>query len=219
MHGIYNFITGPLAWISWSIFILGCLYRLVSLTLSAKSRDDVVLNYFNLKYALRSILHWMIPFGSVNMRKHPIMTIVSFSFHICLLITPIFLLAHEILWEEFFGISFWTIPDKIADIMTMVVMGGCLFFAIRRMIVKEVKFVTFPSDYFLLILVASPFVFGFLAYHQWFDYQWMLILHILSAELVLALIPFTRLVHMIFAPLVRAYTGSEFGGVRHARDW
>ncbi|MCP3952439.1 MAG: nitrate reductase, partial [Desulfobacterales bacterium] len=25
--------------------------------------------------------------------------------------------------------------------------------------------------------------------------------------------------HMLFAPFTRAYMGSEFGGVRHARDW
>jgi hypothetical protein len=36
---------------------------------------------------------------------------------------------------------------------------------------------------------------------------------------MLAVIPFTRLVHMVFAPLTRAYMGSEFGGVRHAQDW
>ena len=36
---------------------------------------------------------------------------------------------------------------------------------------------------------------------------------------MLILIPFTRFSHMITAALTRAYTGSEFGNVRHARDW
>ena len=47
----------------------------------------------------------------------------------------------------------------------------------------------------------------------------MIILHILSGELWLAAIPFTRLSHMVLAPLSRAYIGSEFGAVRHAKDW
>ncbi len=36
---------------------------------------------------------------------------------------------------------------------------------------------------------------------------------------MLVAIPFTRLSHMLFAPLTRAYMGSEFGGIRHAKDW
>jgi nitrate reductase gamma subunit len=60
---------------------------------------------------------------------------------------------------------------------------------------------------------------GFLAYHQIFSYEWMVIAHVLSGELLLVMIPFSRFSHMITAPLTRAYTGSEFGNVRHARDW
>ena len=46
-----------------------------------------------------------------------------------------------------------------------------------------------------------------------------MILHILSGEVLLVAIPFTRLSHMLFAPLTRSYMGSEFGNVRNARDW
>ena len=47
----------------------------------------------------------------------------------------------------------------------------------------------------------------------------MMIAHIVSGEIMLIAIPFTRLSHMIFSPLTRAYMGSEFGNVRHAKDW
>ena len=67
--------------------------------------------------------------------------------------------------------------------------------------------------------LAAPFVTGFVAYHQWINYPLFLNLHILSGEIMLAAIPFTRLSHMIFAPFTRAYMGSEFGAVRHAKDW
>ena len=93
------------------------------------------------------------------------------------------------------------------------------FFLVRRLINPEVQYVTSASDYILLAIVAAPFITGFLAYYQWFAYQTLLILHILSGEIMLVAIPFTRLSHMLLAPLTRAYMGSEFGGVRHARDW
>jgi nitrate reductase gamma subunit len=71
----------------------------------------------------------------------------------------------------------------------------------------------------ILAITAAPFITGFLAYHQWIEYRTMLILHILSGETMLMAIPFTRLVHMFYFWFTRAYMGSEFGGVRHARDW
>jgi nitrate reductase gamma subunit len=171
------------------------------------------------KYSLRSILHWIIPFATVNWRRHPVLTIFTFAFHICLIVTPIFLLSHIILWQEAFDISWWSLPDAVADVMTVIVIASCVFFLVRRFTQPEVQFVTSASDYVILAIVAAPFVTGFLAYHQWFAYQTMMILHIVSGEIMLAAIPLTRLNHMIFSPLTRAYMGSEFGKVRHARDW
>jgi nitrate reductase gamma subunit len=123
------------------------------------------------------------------------------------------------MWDEAWHISWWAIPDALADVLTMGVIFSCLFFLIRRLRQPEVRFVTSASDFVILAIVAMPFLTGFFAYHQWFDYQVTLILHIVSGEIMLASIPFTRLSHMIFSVFTRAYMGSEFGGVRHARDW
>ena len=98
MHDIYNFASGPLVWVSFIIFIGGSIYRLVSMGLLAKKKDNVIYAYLSPKYALRSIFHWIIPFGSVSMRKNPVMTLVAFSFHICLIAVPLFLFSHIILW-------------------------------------------------------------------------------------------------------------------------
>ena len=112
-----------------------------------------------------------------------------------------------------------SLPDGVAIFMTLIVIGGCVFFLFRRLKSPEVQYVTSASDYVILAIVAAPFITGFLSYYQWFGYQFFTILHILSGEIMLIAIPFTRLSHMLFSPLTRAYMGSEFGGVRHARDW
>ena len=219
MHTIYAFVTGPLAWAAFIVFIGGSLYKLIRMMMLVHKKEKFIFTYISLKYSLRSILHWMTPFATVNMRKHPLLTIVSFAFHICLLLVPIFLLSHIILFDESWNASWLSLPDTIADIMTLIVIGGCIFFLMRRIIRKEVKYVTSASDYILLTVVAAPFLTGFIAYHQWFNYQAALILHMLTGEIMLMAIPFTRLSHMIFSPFTRAYMGSEFGGIRHARDW
>jgi nitrate reductase gamma subunit len=219
MHGIYNFVSGTLVWISFIIFIGGSIYRLVSMAMLARKKDALVYEYTDLFYALRSIVHWIVPFGSENMKKHPAMTIVSFAFHICLLAAPIFLFAHIALVKESWDISWGYISDSSADIMTVLVIASCVFFLVRRITQPEVKYLTSASDYIILAIVAAPFITGFWTYHQWYGYNVMGILHILTGEIMLAAIPFTRLSHMIFFVFTRGYMGSEFGAVRHARDW
>jgi hypothetical protein len=100
MNDVYNFLSGPLAWAALIIFIGGSLFRLISLILLVHKKERFIYSYMSLKYSLRSILHWSTPFATENMRKHPALTIVAFAFHICLLITPIFLLAHVTLVDE-----------------------------------------------------------------------------------------------------------------------
>jgi nitrate reductase gamma subunit len=219
MFDIYQFVSGPLAWSAFIIFIGGCLYRLVSLLVLVHRKEPFIYSYMSWKYSLRSILRWSTPFATENMRRHPGLTIVTFAFHICLLITPLFLLAHIILIEEAWNLSWWSLPDGLADAMTLIVIAGCIFFLVRRLMNPEVQYVTTASDFVLLAIIAAPFVTGFLAYYQWFGYKFFVIIHILAGEIMLVAIPFTRLSHMITAPLTRAYMGSEFGGVRHARDW
>ena len=219
MHSLYNFVSGPLAWLAFIIFIGGSLYKLVNLFVLIHKKERFIYSYFSLKYSLRSILHWSTPFAAENMRRHPLVTIVTFTFHICLVLTPIFLLAHVTMIDETWNLSWWSLPESVAEIMTVIVMACCIFFLIRRLVNPEVQYVTSASDYVILAIVAAPFITGFLAYYQWLDYQIMVILHILSGEILLMAIPFTRLSHMLFAPLTRAYMGSEFGGVRHAKDW
>lgn len=178
-----------------------------------------MLNYVSFRYGMRSIINWSIPFNTVNMRLNPVFTGIAFFFHIAFFVLLIFVSAHQIMIEEGFGIGWFTIPDFVADILAFAVIGACIFFAVRRVMRPEVSYVTDWTDFALLALVAAPFVTGVLAYHQLGDYMLMVVLHMVSAELLLVAIPFTRLSHMLLAPLTRAYIGSEFGMVRHVKDW
>ncbi len=219
MHDVYAFVSGPLAWVAFILFFAGSLYRLIKMIAEVKQKEPFIFTYMSFKYGLRSIFHWIIPFGTVNWRKNPVLTIVTFAFHICLIATPIFLLSHVILWEESWDVRWWTLPDGLSDIMTLIVILSVVYFLIRRITQPEVAYVTSASDFIILAIVAAPFITGFLAYHQWFAYRIMMILHILAGEIMLVAIPFSRLSHMIYSPFTRAYIGSEFGGVRGARDW
>jgi nitrate reductase gamma subunit len=123
------------------------------------------------------------------------------------------------LWDQFFGITYPVLDENVTNIMTMIVVAAALVFAARRIFQKEVRYVSGFQDWLILAIAALPFVTGLLAYYQVGNYQVMIVLHILTGEIMLAAIPFTRLSHKLFSVVTRRYMGSEFGGVRRVKDW
>jgi len=216
---LYNFLKGPMVWVAFFIFIGGSFYRITFL-ISKVKKLKAVNSYLSVKYSLRSIIHWILPYASTNMRKHPWFTMLSFIFHICLIMTPLVLFAHNKMIYDSWNILLWSVPEIVADIMTLIVIVCIVIFIFRRIITPEVRFVTYFSDFVVLIIAAAPFVSGYLAYHQLlFDYRIMVALHILFGEIMLISIPFTKLSHMLFFWFIRVYTGSDFGAVRHSKDY
>ncbi len=219
MNAFIDFIMGPMVWISVLVFLVGLAFKFFRIYAQMKQKENFVFSYLSLKYSLRSIGAWLIPFFPKSTRNQPVFWGVTYGFHILLFLVPLFLSAHAVLFDEAFAIPWPALNDSLADLFTVLVILALCFLGIRRMAVPEVKYLTSYKDYLLLAIVLLPFLTGFIAYHQAFAYQWVVIVHILSGELMLMVIPFSRFSHMLTAPLTRAYTGSEFGNVRHARDW
>ena len=69
------------------------------------------------------------------------MTLVAFTFHICLFAVPIFLSAHILLFRESWNISWWWMPDPVSDIMTWMCDRLLSFFhAGRRLMLRDVRY-------------------------------------------------------------------------------
>nr|WP_319493141.1 nitrate reductase [uncultured Desulfobacter sp.] len=219
MNAFIDFIMGPMVWISFVVFIGGLGVRAVGFIREIKQKEPYIFSYMTVFHSLRSIGAWLIPFFPVSTRQKPFFYGISYLFHLLLFAVPIFLSGHIVLVQEAFNISWPVFNDHIADTLNVLVIASLFFFWGRRIVVPDVKFLTSPTDFLLISVVLLPFLTGFLAYHQFFAYRWVMIVHILCGELMLIMIPFSRFSHMMFAPFTRAYTGSEFGNVRHARDW
>jgi hypothetical protein len=219
MYKIYDVLTGPGLWTAFIILFGGLIVRLTYLIALSRDKDKIFYNHMSLRWALLSIGHWLFPLGSASMRQQPVFSFVFYIFHVCLLSVPLFLSAHNMLWDEAFGVSLWSMPDKWADVLTLVLMGAALFLLVRRLVRPEVRILTSAWDYTLIVLTALPFLTGFIAYHQWGSYETMLILHIFFSEILLIIIPFSKLGHVILFFFTRAFIGFEMGGRRNARAW
>ncbi len=212
---MYNFLTGPMAWVSFSIFFTGVLIRSVLYIKGLDSTLDRVTykvnTAFGIKEAARSVVFWLVPFAARGWRTQPLMTVLFFVFHVGILVSTLFLNAHNMLLSERWGIGFFTIPDQVADIMTIAVLAAALALIFRRMILPQVRILTKLSDYIILVISISPFLTGFLAFHQYGDYRFWMTAHIISGELLLIVIPFTKLSHSFLFFFSRAQLGMDFG--------
>jgi len=205
----YELARGPLVWTAFICCIAGIVCRLGIMLAGAKKlyRMNPPKSIVG---GVKSTTRGMIPFGLHYMREHPVFTLTTFLFHLCLLATPVFLLAHIVLFYETWQIQWVSLPDGIADAMSAVVIAGVLFFAGRRLIFKEVRWLSDVSDWVLLAIIAGIFVTGVMATHHWGPYRPLLITHILMGELLLVAIPFSKLFHMILFFFTRGYLGAEY---------
>jgi nitrate reductase gamma subunit len=224
---MYQFVTGPLAWIAFAVFFVGLLARTIWYIRGLDWKLDRVAysehTAYGLKGAARSILYWLIPFGTVGWRFYKVLTVLVFSFHIGLVFTPLFLRAHNIILMERWGFSLWSLPEGVADFMTAVVIVSGVFLILRRIAFPQVRIITTAYDYLLLAIAMAPFITGFMAYHQAPGYQGWLIAHILSGEIMLVAIPLTKLSHFVLFFLSRAQLGMDFGikrgGMKNKFAW
>ena len=212
---MYEFVTGPLAWLSFGIFFIGLIYRTVIYIRGLDWQADRVAYRehvpHGIKGAARSIVFWLIPYGTRSWRYYPGFTFLVFVFHIALIFTPIFLLGHNVLMRERLGFSFWTLPESLADLMTVAVIAAAVFMVLRRIALPQVRILTTAYDYLIIAIATAPFITGFLAYHQAGNYQFWLIVHILCGEILLVAIPFTKLSHFVLFFLSRAQIGMDYG--------
>ena len=219
---MYDFIRGPMVWISIAIFIGGIIWQVLRFRALSKAVSEPSLKRpaglaaeeppegaSGLFYALKlSIL-----------RTSPVMIVVTTIFHLCLVVVPLFLLGHNILIERAIGISLFSFSEKTSDLLTLVFMLCGLFFLCRRLFSERVRSITDLNDYLMLLLATAPFITGYLAYHQIFDYKVMISLHMLAGEAMLALAPFTKFVHMVYFFVVRFPMKSEWALGSGSRTW
>ncbi len=218
---MYQFVTGPMAWLAFTVFFVGIVYRVVQYVRGLDWQLDRVAYKPEMKLgirgALRSILIWLVPFGTHSWRYYKGMTILVFLFHIGLIFTPIFLKGHNILLQERWGFSLPTIPEGLADFMTIVVIVAGILLLLRRIALPEVRILTTGYDVLILAIAVAPFVTGFMAFHQVGSYNFWLIAHILSGEIMLIAIPFTKLSHFVLFFMTRMQLGMDFGIKRGGR--
>jgi nitrate reductase gamma subunit len=219
---MYNFIQGQLVSIAFIIFMIGLIFQAIQFFKLTKKKEWIY-PPGEVKREKKTAGKWVtFCLASLNgtlWKTDPLMTIVTSVFHVFLILVPVFLLGHNILLNQSWGLSLWSLPEPITDILTLIVLICVAFFLGRRLFLARVRVITSLYDYAILLIALAPFLTGYLAYHQWFHYEAVMTVHILAGEAMLITIPFTKLGHMLFFFLYRFFIGNEYSFAKGTRVW
>ena len=214
---MYDLIRGPLVWVSFIVFIFGTVYqvrRFYALTRKlAPCRLPTAVGGPPKEEAAPKPswpgLSWRQRLQLSILGTSPVTITVTSVFHLALVLTPFFVLGHNVLWDLAWGLSLPSLPEALADGLTLLVIAGGIYFLSRRVLLNRVRAITTLYDYVVLLFATTPFITGFLAYHRYFDYDTVILLHMLAGEVMLMAIPFSKLVHMPFFFLNRLVLNHE----------
>ena len=152
------FAEGPLLWIVFLLFLAGVSARLVffGIKIIASPKQEQLGWGFSMPIFGRVL----VPFHKAIAKK-PLYAVIRYAFHLCLFIVPIWLSGHISLWEESrFGWTWSSIPDRVADWMTYLVIAIAVFFLVRRLAWSEARAGTSWTDFVVIVIAGLPFVTG-----------------------------------------------------------
>ncbi len=196
------FARGPVFRFAIAIMILGILRHVLVTVLSVRTimarAGDKSLPWKSIRSAT---LGWLFPVKHLGQSRF--FTAASITFHAGVVLAPLFLMSHVLLIDQAIGISWPTLPNLLADILTVLAIAGLTAVFLTRVGTRGGRVLSRASDYTILILTALPFLSGFLLMHPAlnpFPFQATMLVHVFSGCVLLGILPFTKLIHVVVLP-------------------
>lgn len=199
---------GPVFLLAFSFMALG-LIRHVVLTAWEMARAVRRAGDKNIPYGqlIVATLKWLLPVG--KLRSRLLFGLTTLAFHITILLVPIFLAGHIALWARGLGVSWPALPNQAADVLTLLAIFTAVALVLQRALARDTRALSRFQDFALPLLVALPFASGFLVMHPSISpvsHEAAMLVHVMSANLLLVLIPVTKLSHIALMPSVQLVT-------------
>jgi nitrate reductase gamma subunit len=205
-----EFGRGPLFRLCFVLMVLGLLRILVMTSLGiieayGRNADKIV----PWKEIRNKTLAWLFPIGRL-WRQRPYYSVFSFAFHVAMIVTPLFLASHILLWRSSVGFGWPALPQELANWLTLLVIATGLGLFFGRALDSRARQVSRLQDYLWPLLIATPFVTGYIASNAVIGprtYQQMMLVHVYAGDLIMLMIPFTKIAHCVLMPLSQLVTG------------
>jgi nitrate reductase gamma subunit len=142
----------------------------------------------------------------------PVSYIGGYVFHVGLAVVVFLFAPHIALLTSLIGVVWPGLPSQVVDFVTVVTMAAMAAVLIDRFARPVKRFLSTFGDWFTWTLTFLPLLTGWLAaHHLLLPYTLMLAVHILSVELLLVFLPFTKLFHAFTVFGSRWFNGAMNG--------
>lgn len=197
--------------IAIGLFLLGMLWRLIEIYTLGRKQDLAPARNAPGASGWHTIARRSMPPHGM-LKRSPISYVGGYIFHVGLFIAVFFFAPHIKLVESLLGLSWPGLPSQVIDAVTVVTLATMLLVLFDRINNPVKRFLSTFGDYFAWALTFLPLLTGFLAVkHLVLPYTTMLAIHILSVELLLVALPFTKLIHVFTLFASRWYNGDISG--------
>jgi nitrate reductase gamma subunit len=146
------------------------------------------------------------------LKREPVTYIGGYVFHIGLFVAIFFFAPHIEFFRSMTGLHWSSLPNALVDasvVASLVALGVLLAHRLNN---RVKRMLSGFGDYLAWGVTLLPLLTGYMAYHHLFvEYTLMLALHLFSVELLLVLLPFTKLFHTFSLFISRWYNGDISG--------
>ncbi|WP_455366527.1 hypothetical protein [Kaarinaea lacus] len=208
---LLTWLRGPGLQISISVFVLGIVFRTIQNLTMGMSQNLAEPNGSYFAPGVATIIRRSLFHPGTTYRGYFTM-IAGYTFHIGLLVTLFFLEQHIMLFKSIIGFGWPALSPAIIDFTTLISIAALITVLVHRLTDPVLRQISDYQDYLTWLLTITPLVTGYLAMHPIaMTYKTALIVHILSVEILLIVIPFTKLNHMVSLFIARWYNGALAG--------
>ena len=197
--------------IAVGIFLLGVLWRLFEIYSLGRKQDLSAPRHASGASGMHTVLRRSLPPPGM-LKRSPVTYIGGYVFHVGLAIVVFLFAPHILLIKSLTGLSWPGLPSQFIDLAAVVTMAAMVMVLVDRINKPVKRFLSTFEDWFTWLVTFLPVLTGWMAVqHLLLPYTLMLALHILSVEILLALIPFTKLFHAFALFGSRWYNGKVNG--------
>lgn len=146
------------------------------------------------------------------LKRDPVTYIGGYVFHFGLFIAIFLFAPHIEFFRSMTGLVWPGLPNALVDASVVAALVALGVLLAHRLNHRVKRMLSGFGDYLAWAVTFFPLLTGYMAYHHLFvEYTLMLALHLFSVELLLILLPFTKLFHTFSAFISRWYNGEIFG--------
>ena len=208
---LLTWARGPGFQIATIIFAAGITLRIVEILMLGRKANLAEAKGNAMSSGLRTIISRSVPDASTFKRSAFSVT-SGYVFHIGLFIVIFLYAPHILFFKDVLHISWPALPSTVIDAVSVITIITMIAVLIHRLKDPVKRFLSTFDDYLGWFVTILPLITGYIAFHRiGLPAPTLIAIHILSIQLLMIVLPFTKLMHMFTFILARWYNGAISG--------